>query len=651
MPKVTTKNKSPLDKDRVQITAKTGDRVKEAESSYYSWWLADNDHDLRNQVVSTANYLYKNQQYRIKQASVYTCVYSGKPLYNYALNSKLLDVSNRLPAARPTVNVTQSCIDTLVSRISQSRPKPVFLTDNGDYKERKLSKQMNAFIAGELYRTKAYDKVTDILRDAAILGDGLIKVVERNGRVELERTLETEVFVDRNDAHYGEPRGMIHLKLCDREVVEAMFEKKERKIIATAEKAYVDASGDSSETVVDQVILVEAWHLPSSNESKDGRHVIACSSGILLDEPWEKEYFPFVKLAYCKPVAGYWSQGLADMLSGTQIEINKLLATMSQAINLIGVPRIFLNQLSKVVETAFNNNIGTIIKYSGDKPEYEVAPCVPQEMYAHLERLINYAYQISGVSSLSAAAQKPSGLDSGEAIRSYDDLQTDRFASLAKRYEQVYIDLAYQIIDLAKDIAERDGSYSTVYPNKDGTREVDLPKAAKLKDTYVIQCFDQSALPKDPAGRQAKLSEMLASNEITIQEFRRLSGFPDLEQSDKLANALEERILQILDLIVEEGDYTAPDPFLLDPTDLATTLCVNYINLYAGAKLEESRMELLRDFFTNVQVLKQQATAPPPMAPGAPLPQAGAPDQANNPNAAPPPVAPPAPMSAVSSHT
>lgn len=640
MPKVSIKSKNPLDKERITIQAKTQDKVKDGESQYYNWWTAQGDHDLKNQVLSTANYLQKAQQYRIKQASIYTCVYSGKPLYNYALNSKMLDVSNRLPAARPTVNVTQSCIDTLVSRITQSRPKPVFLTDNGDYKERKLSKEMTSFIAGEFYRTRAYEKGPEVLRDAGVVGDGLIKVVERNKKVELERTMETEVFVDRNDAYYGNPRGLMHLKLCDRDVVSALFPK-EKDEVAKAQKAFVDTSGESQETVVDQVILVEAWHLPSSEDSDDGRHVIACSSGILLDEKWEKDFFPFVKLGYNPALVGWFSQGLAEMLSGTQIEINKLLATMSQAINLVGVPRIFIDEMSKVLETAFNNNVGTIIKYRGTKPIYEVAECIPQEMYAHLERLIGYAYQVSGVSSLSAAAQKPSGLDSGEAIRSYDDLQTDRFASLAKRYEQFYIDLAYQIIDLAKDIAERDGKYSTVYPGKDGTRQVDLPKAAILKDTYVIQCFDTSSLPKDPAGRQAKLSEMLASQEITLAEFRRLSGFPDLEQSDKLANALEERILQILDMIVEDGDYTTPDSFLLDPSDLATSLTVNYINLYAGAKLEEDKMQLLRDFFTQVQVMKAQAN-PPPM-PEAPQPGA-------SPNAAPPPVPPPAPLSAVSQH-
>lgn len=639
MATITPKDKKPgRDKERKEITAKTRDS-KKFDPQYFNWWEAQNDTDLAAQLVSTADYLQKTQQYRIRQASIYSCVYSGKPLFNYALNSKMLDVSNRLPANRPTVNVTQSCIDTLVSRITQSRPRPVFLTDNGDYKERTLSKQLNQFINGEFYRAKAYDIGADVLRDAGVLGDGLVKVFEKDGRVAAERVLETEVFVDRNDAYYGKPRSIVQVKLCDRAVLASMFPK-EMKLVAEAQKAYVDSSGESSETVVDQVMTVEGWHLPSGPETDDGRHVIACSSGVLLDEPWKKQSFPFVKLTYNSNPVGWFGQGLAEMLSGTQIEINKLLSTMSQAINLVGVPRIFIDELSKVLETAFNNNVGTIIKYRGTKPIYEVAPCVPQEMYDHLQRLIGYAYEVSGISALAAASQKPAGLNSGEAIRSYDDIQTDRFAALQKRYENFYIELAYQMIDLAKDIAERDGSYSTIYPNKDGTREIDLPKAAILKDVYVIQCYDESSLPRDPAGRYARLSEMLASNEITLQEFRRLSGFPDLEQADKLANALEERLLQILDSIVEDGKYTPPDPFLLDPSDLATTLVVQYINLYAGAKLEEAKMQKLRDFFTQVQNLKAMAMPPPP-TPTPEMPQ-------GNPNQAPSPVPPPAPMSAVS---
>jgi hypothetical protein len=112
---------------------------------------------------------------------------------------------------------------------------------------------------------------------------------------------------------------------------------------------------------------------------------------------------------------------------------------------------------------------------------------------------------------------------------------------------------------------------------------------------------------------------MLAAGEITNQEFRRLSNFPDLEQSDQLAVALEERILHDLDAIIEEGKkgYNPPDAFILDPSDLATTLTVQTINKYAVTDLEEEKMQLLRDYFTQVQVQKAKA-APPPMPAGAP---------------------------------
>lgn len=641
MPKVTPKAKDERNTKRQTIVAKTTEKSILPIQSY-QWWFAKNDSDLCQQTISTANFLQKTQQYRIRGASIFSRIYSGKGLMNYALNSKILDTSNQLPVRRPTMNVSQSCVDTLVSRLTQSKPRPIFLTEDGNYKERNLSKQLNSFVVGELYRAKAYDLGEMVLRDACIFGDGFLKVYEKNKKVAIERTIGTELFADKDDSWYGNPRQLVQFKLSDRNVIAAQFPDAKLDI-SKAVKAFVDGSGESSETVSDQIIVIEAWHLPSSEFSNDGRHVIVCSAGVILDEEWERDSFPFVKLPYNPHSVGWFSQGLVEMLMGTQLGIDNILRTISEAMNLVGVPRVFIDELSKVLETSLNNNVGTIVKYRGTKPSYEVAPCMPVECYEHLQRLIGYAYQISGISQLAAASQKPAGLNSGEAIRSYDDLQSDRFASLAKRYDNMYVDLAYQIIDLAKDIAERDGEYSTVYPNKDGTREVDLPKAAILKDSYVIQCYDESSLPRDPAGRYARLSEMLASGEITLQEFRRLSGFPDLEQSDKLANALEERILKILDDIIESGTEPVVDPFLLDPSDLATTLAVNYINVYSNQKLEESKMQKIRDFIVNIGNLKMQAMPPPPQAPQSEMGMQG-----EGVNAAPPPAPPPTPQSAVS---
>lgn len=593
------------------------------------WWLEKDANKAAGMMLTSAAYLKESQAYRYRQAAVYARLYGNQSLYSFAgSNISKMDQTYGLPQERPTFNLIQSVTDTLVSRISQSRPQPVFLTEAGDYKQRNLAKKLNNFIQGEFYQTKAYDLGSIALRDALVEGTGVIHTFETpDHKVGLERVLLTELLIDPNEAMYGDPRQLYRIKLVDRDVLTANFPSK-KAMIESAAKGYPDNSADSSKSVSDLVMVVEGWHLRSGKNATDGRHTLAISSGSLLDpdqQKYTKDRFPFTFIHYAPRLLGFWAQGVAEQLMGTQMELNSILYTISRAIKLVGVPRVFQEEGAKISAAHHNNEIGVIVKYRGTKPSYEVAPCNAPELYAERDKLIQYGYQQSGVSALQASSQKPQGLDSGEAIRSYDDISTDRFASLSRRYDNMFIDLAYQIIDLAKDIAEEQGEYSTVYPNKNGTKEIDLPKAALIQDSFVIQCFTQSSLPKDPAGRLQKVTEMVQSGMVSLQEGRRLLDYPDLEQVEKLANAAEERILQILDDIIETGKYTPPDPFM--DLELATTLTTQYINLYASAKLEESKAQKLRDFFSQVQTIKAAAMPPPmpgaqPGAPGAPAPQA-----------------------------
>lgn len=603
-------------------------------SQLAAWWEAPTGDKRAALMLTTAAYLKESQAYRYRQTAIFARLYGNQSLYSFAgTNIAKIDNDHGLPQDRPTFNLVQSVTDTLVSRLSQSRPQPVFLTDNGDYKQRNLAKKLNNFILGEFYQTKAYEKGAIALRDALVTGTGVIHVYETpDNRVGLERLLLTELLIDPNEAMYGEPRQMYRLKLIDRDVLMANFPKYKDKISMAAEST-PDNSSDSAKRVSDLVMVVEGWHLPSGKDAKDGRHTLACSSGFLIDEEYNKDMFPFAFLHYSPRLLGFWAQGVAEQLMGTQIELNQILFTISRAIKLIGVPRIFIEDGAKIVKSHMNNEIGMIATYRGKMPESVVWKSNAPELYAERDKLIQYGYQQSGVSALQATSQKPAGLDSGEAIRTYDDISTDRFAALARRYDNFFIDLTYLIIDLAKDIATIQGSYATVYPNKNGTKEIDLPKAAMTQDEFVVQCFTQSSLPKDPAGRLAKVTEMVQSGMITLQEGRRLLDYPDLEQVEKLANAGEERILQILDEIVEHGKFTPADPFM--DLQLATTLTAQYINLYASAKLEENKMDMLRDFFKQIQDITMAAQPPMPQAtPQAnPMPAAQSPLVPNSPNA------------------
>lgn len=619
MPKITPRS----NEQSITVKTKASDAKKTIPTD---WWNFQSKKELTDKFLSTVNYLKEQNQFRYRQASIYARLYGNLPLFGFAgSNMSKLATGNDMPMQRPTMSVITSCIDTLVSRLSQARPRPVFLTDNGDYKQRNLAKNLNSFISGEFYQTKMYDLAPMILRDACIFGVGALKILkDQENRVSLERRIFTELLYDVNDAYYGEPRQLFELKLIDRQVLMSKFPKY-ASLIERAEEGYIDSGSDSSKSCSDQVIVAEGWHLPSGPDANDGLHAIVCTSGVILDDKWESKKFPFVFQHYSKNLVGFSGQGLSEQLLGTQVEINKILMTISTSMNLVGVPRVFIEEGSKVVKAHLNNNVGSIVTYRGVKPSYEVAPCVPAELYEQLQRLVNFAYQQSGISMLSASSQKPSGLTSGTALREYDDIQSDRFASLQRTYETFFVDTAYQVIELAKDIAEDTGSYQTVFPDKNGTKQIDLPDCKLLDNPFVIQAYNSSSLPKDPAGRLQKVTEMMQANLISPQEGRRLLDYPDVDQVDRLANAAEERILKILDQIVDEGTYTPPDPFM--DLALATQLVTQYYNLYSQSKLEEEKAQMLRDFFSQLQAL-QMAAMPPPQLPGGggmanpqPLPQ------------------------------
>lgn len=620
MPRITPSKRS---KDRETITAKTKERSALRQAT--KWWLAETKEMRAAEMVSCAGILREQEQYRYRQAFMLANMYSSVPNFGTVGGNFTKKTSPiRLPIDRPTMNVIQSCSDTLISEITQSKPRPVFLTDNGDYRQRNLAKQLNNFIQGEFYQTKAYQMGEEFLLDATILGTGVWKVFEtQDNKVGVDRILCTELVVDPNESEFRYPRQIFQFQLIDREVMKDWFPEV-KSTIRDATQAYPGEGSDANHSIADQIMVVEGWHLPSGPDANDGKHIIACSAGCIDEKEYKKDKFPFVFMPYSKRVTGFWGQSLAERLLGTQVQINALLLTATRAINIMGVPRVFVEDGSKVVKAHLNNEIGAIVTYRGTKPIYEVAPCLPAEVYAQLQRLVEYAYQESGISQMAASSKKPAGLNSGAALREYDDIQSDRFAALTRRYDNAYIELSHLIIDKAREIAERDGKYQTIYPGKNNAKMVDLPKMKELEDNpFVIQTFDASSLPRDPAGRMERIVEMIQSGMVSISEGRRLLDYPDLDQVNTLATASEERILQILDEIIDNGKFTPPDPFM--DLVLADELCTQYYNLYAQAKLEPGKLNKLEDFSTQVKALKGVAmTAPPPMSPPqanpAPLP-------------------------------
>jgi len=79
---------------------------------------------------------------------------------------------------------------------------------------------------------------------------------------------------------------------------------------------------------------------------------------------------PYIRLPFVPNALGYLSRGVAELITGHQVEINRTLRRISRAMNLMTSPSIFIDYMSEVIDTHFNNDVGTIVKFKDKPPIY-----------------------------------------------------------------------------------------------------------------------------------------------------------------------------------------------------------------------------------------------------------------------------------------
>jgi hypothetical protein len=604
-----------------------GSRAESAAGSPNArWWELDGQ-QAADGISTTLTRMRDNQTLRHTQWVISARLYGNLAPTSLA-GVSFSKLATTQPALRDRVsyNVIQSVVDTIVSKIAKNRPRPLFLTSGGDYRQQRRAKGLNTFCDGLFYENGTHKLGATVFRDAAVWGDGFIHVFTRNGRVCHERVLPSELFVDDVEATYGEPRQLHRIKMIDRHVLAEAFPD-HADVIMSANAARTE---DTSRGNVADVLLVrESWHLPSGPEADDGRHVISIDGVLLTElEPWRHNFFPFARVQWSPRLFGYWGQGLAEQLMNLQMEINKLLWVIQRSFHLGASFKVFVENGSKIVKEHINNDVGTIINYTGSPPAYVSPPLVQPEVFGHLQTLVSKAYEQAGISQLSAGSMKPAGLNSGRALREMVDIESDRFAIVGRAYEQLFLDVARLSIELVKELAE-DGDYEVTTPGRGAIARIKWSEVDLDADDYVMQMFPVSSLPNDPAGRLQTVQEYAQAGFLSPRQARRLLDFPDLDQVESLANAAEEYLVSVLDAIVDDGIYTAPEPF--DDLALARELALEYYARGKSTGLEEERLELLRRFLAQLDALEN------PPAPEQPSPDELVPAESTGPA----PIGPP----------
>lgn len=587
-------------------THATGSRPK----ANRRWWTSDKLL-VHQDVVAAFQSIFEFQREKTRQMqySVSNRLYGNHDLYGLSesYGSALLTPKNRI-----SYNICQSGTDTLTSKISKSTPKVMFATSGADYKLQQRAKNLEKFVDGIFYENNFYTGIrSKAIKDSIIFGDGLAKVFPLNGRPRIERTNPRRLFVDWLEAIDGNPRQLFEYRLVDRDSLAEMYPEYASQIKAAMGIPFNNWNMSSPNS--DTIFVLEAWHLPSGEEASDGRHVIVLDNCTLHDAEWNKQFFPFAKLPYNTLTDGYWSQGGIEQVQATQLEINKIMWKISRSLDLGATFKIWLKTGSRISKEHLNNELGSVIN-SDEAPQYITPPIVQPEIYNRLEVLKREGFEIFGVSQLSAQSQKPAGLDSAKALRTYANIETERKTTFGKADEAFILQCANLIVDCARDIVDQEGSLEVKSYNKRFVDTIDF-KDNDIEDSdYVMQMFPVSSLPTDPSGRFQQIQEYMQAGLINQRTGKRLLDFPDLEAEEELSNAREDYLHKIFCEIIQEGKWTAPEPE--DDLMLAQELFLDYYAFAKRTNVEQEKLNMLMQFNDQTKNLlnqAMQATQPPAM--------------------------------------
>lgn len=623
--------------------------MKPLTSNDYAWWVRpegerdEEDPRAHEKLSRLIKVVGDAQDARRRAILVYASMYGGSGNLNGLLAMGGRTTSTAIgPRAESglSLNVTRNVIDAGVSRIAaKSRPHLTYVTEGGDYEKQHNAELLERGVEGEFYRLDGYARFNRIFRDALVFGDGDLRIeADQDARkVVMTRMVPGQVIVDEDNDLDGDgvPRSYFVLTPIDKFVLAHRLKEDEEKAEAilrlSDDKTAFSSFGFQGQGL--QVYQYEGWHRPSGKGAGDGRYTCAVGNCTLVDKPWDGGRTgrpPIANVRWSDPLAGFYGQGIAEQGKAIQSEINAIVRQIQNGHHLI-CGRWLLEGGSKVIAAHINNDLSSILRYTGTKPDYLVPTIIAPEVYAYLWQLVAKYYELVGINQATAQAQKPQGLDSGEAQRVYADQQEVTLLDKGQRFEDFVKECGQLVTDAAKDLAEH-GVYEVRAANDDGFETIDW---AELDDPDGYECrvAATSGLPGTPSGKIDLAYDLMKLGDFDTGDVMDIVGMPDMLQKTSLKMASKKLVFKKVGEMLRLGKPWAPTPFL--NLDEAIALARDMCNLAESKDVEDSRLELVRQFVDACVKMKPAAPPPPPqamapgvagmMAPGGPMPAPGAP--------------------------
>jgi hypothetical protein len=588
------------------------------------WWLDEHEHDRARRITGVAQQVYKQLAPVRHQMLYYGALYDGLSHRPTPTQYRRQANIGRTPLL--CMNICKSVSDTWVSLVTKDEPKTSVITTNESVDIQRKAKTCQRFISGINQQAGFQGLLRELAFDATKFGQGVLRVNQETGNpksapnLTLDRCLPWDVLVGDTEGLFRKPRTTYQLSRVDRWHLAGKFPEYESQIATIASTDFDQTMYE--DTTADTVTVVEAWHTADWEGGPNGRYSSVVGDILLEDEEYKHTFLPHCWLYWQLPTFGVYARSLCHDIAGIQLAINRLFSTLTKAQALI-VGHWMVEIGSKVNFAALNDQLGSKVEYEGNPPVFNAPAPVDPSMAAHLLFLLQQAYALVGISQMSAQSLKPAGIDSGEAIRTYADVTTQRFEPCYRLLQDFTLDVARKELAFAKDIAEDHPGYEVKAMGKGAMAVIRASDALLSDNEFGIELDATNAMADELPSRIQQVNDLAAMGALTTTTVRRLvsDGNADLEAELALEDASRNLVMKILDAIQDKGEegYEPPDPGMqLDDLPEGTLGAIRLSQLVAlkaqNDGLAEERVNLLYRWSAQAVGLKQLAT--PPMASG-----------------------------------
>lgn len=428
-------------------------------------------------------------------------LYGDESMYRV---SSLLQRVNRLRYgvrynADNILNVIESCVDSAHNKISKIKPLPT-LDKNKFAKTSKLAlENAESRVRHSFKYCDIWEQGQDVFQGAGISELSWLKASPKRDikMIGWHAPLTQQVFVE-NPFFGGRVRDEIfEIGFYSVDQVESDYGIKLDK------KDYDDKNNGF-------VKVVECYKAFKY-------HVICTENRILLKEKWALP-IPYLPYIWKKNSQGIAGKSIATQLAYIQAEITEEVMDVSSSFRQLGFARWLSPTSANVSRNDLANVLAGLIEYSGQQSPELITPNVISDQYFQWIRfLIEQCYQLTGISEIYSSGELPAGLreGSGSALRTYDELRSDRFQIATQNYERLFERAACFALHYEQKFWRKE-----IYKGIDGNE-------IKLKE---VEAWATNILTEHPAGKRQEADELYQAGIITRDQYLEAIEFGNIDE-------------------------------------------------------------------------------------------------------------------------